>query len=93
MSAINRTLFYDTINGKIVFNDWCVVNTNMGQMIEPLNLNRFNADGTAFDYEDSMSLITEMKEVDFNQLAGLPPFADTDGQRLHGGALNPRTGF
>jgi hypothetical protein len=92
MSAINRTLFYDTINGKIVFHDWCLVNTTLGEMIEPLNLNRFNADGTAFDYTDSMSLITELKEVDFNKLASLPPFSDGD-TRLHGGNLNPATGF
>ena len=93
MGVINRRLFYTKVRGNIVFNDWCLVGTTLGQMIEPLNCNRFNGDGTAFDPNDADSLISEMVEVDFNQLAGLPPFSDTAGDRLHGGALNPRTGF
>jgi hypothetical protein len=93
MGVINRRLYYTRVNGNIVFNDWCSVGTTLGTMIEPLNLNRFNADGTAFDPADTDSLISEMVEVDFNKLATLPPFTDHNGERLHSGALNPRTGF
>jgi hypothetical protein len=93
MGVITRRLYYTNVKGSIVFNDWCTVGTTLGTMIEPLNFNRFNADGTAFDPSDTESLITEMVEVDFNKLASLPPFTDSNGERLHIGALNPRTGF
>jgi hypothetical protein len=92
MSAINRTIFYDDIKGNLVFNDWTLVNTSLGQMIEPLIMNRFNTDGNAFDPADAMSKITELRRIDFNVLASAPPFSDGD-TRIHGGALNPRTGF
>ena len=92
MSAINRTVYYDVVNGNLVFNDWTVINTSLGQMIEPLNLNRFSPSGDAFDPADTVSKITELKQIDMNKMAGLSPFADGE-TRLHGGALNPRTGF
>ena len=93
MSVINRTLFYTRVKDKIAFHEWTMVNTSLGVMIEPLNLqNRFNADGTAFDLTDEASLITEMKEVDFNQLARYFPFSDGE-TRLHSGSGNINSGI
>jgi hypothetical protein len=93
MGVINRRLYYAKVRGNIVFNDWCTVGTTLGDMIEPLNCNRFSVDGTAFDPADADSIITDMVEVDLNKMAGLPPFADESGTRLHSGSGNPRTGF
>lgn len=93
MPIINRTVFYGMKNGKIAFFDWCLVNTSLGQMVEPFKMNRFNNDMTAFDINDEECLITELKQINFDAVQGMPPFADTDGTRLHAGILNPRTGF
>lgn len=91
--ATRRTAFYSIVNGNIVFNDWCVVATNLGTMVEPLPANRFNPDMQAYDPSDEVSAINEMKEVSLDALQGGPPFTDPEGTPLHGGALNPRTGF
>lgn len=94
MSATaRRTIFYTRVNGNIAFHDWCLVQTGLGAMMEPLVLNRFNADGQAYNPADECTLVSELKEMDLNALQGMPPFSDVDGTRLHGGMLNPRTGF
>jgi hypothetical protein len=93
MSLINRVVFFHRKNDKLALLPWAVVETSLGQMVEPLTFNRFNPDGTAFDIDDEMSLISDAKIVDLNQLMGKPPFADDTGTSLHGGILNPRTGF
>lgn len=93
MSAIaKRTVFVHQQGEYLALLEWTMVQTTCGVMIEPLNLNRFPNDGTAFDLTDEASLITEIRTVDYNQLMGLSPFGDR-GTALHGGASQPREGF
>lgn len=92
-NILKRTAFYETFGGKIRFQDWAMVNTELGAMVEPFNANnRYALDVQIpnFDYTDTMSMIDELKEVDSDKML---TFLSAGGASpIHGGNLLPRTG-
>lgn len=87
-----RTVFYETRDGKIRFQDWALVQTTLGQMAEMFNVNTRVAVGTqvpTFDYTDASNRIDEMKEIDADKLMLL---ISGGASQIHGGNLLPRVG-
>lgn len=70
-----------------------MVNTSLGTMLEPVFANRQNRDGQAFDLADEMSMITEIRIIDRNQLVGLSPFSDNGTCLFNGSTGLPASGF
>lgn len=86
MSILKRTVFYDNTNALARFWDWALVETPIGQMAEPFQINQRDS-RIEFDPTDDMSRIDEMraKPID-KELLVL-----SGGQhQLHGGYMLPR---
>lgn len=75
---LSRDLLYDTLrDGSIRLLDWCLVNTSLGGMVEPRQLN-FNGGsvGTIDALDASYTRLTPMKDDQLNALLG------TSGRQL-----------
>lgn len=92
MGILKRTKFYHQKGEYLAEHSWCLVNTTLGTMLEPMKMNRFNNDGQDFDLTDECCRVDEIKIVDINKLYGLPPFAD-EGVSLVNGIGEPKAGF
>ena len=92
MPILARTKFYHQKGNSLAEHSWCLLNTSLGMMLEPLKLSRLNADGQAFDLADECNRIDDIKIVDINSLYGMPPFAD-QGTCLVNGVGQPKSGF
>jgi hypothetical protein len=90
MGVLGRKVFYSVVNGKIVFNDMAIVITQMGDMVEPVNMATYDTQGLGMDMVDEISMITELVQVDAGQYPAMPPFTN-EGMQLH--AVNTPKGW
>ena len=87
--AINkREVFYSKDKrGIIKFEDFCIVQTELGAMVEPFLVNgRPEGAATPWNYADEMSRIDKMTEIDDNQRMRI---LSGNTQYLHGGETSP----
>lgn len=90
MGILGRKVFYSIVNNKVVFNDMAIVQTQMGEMVEPLNLATYDTQGIGNDMTDEISMITELVQVDSGKFSALSPFVD-EGTQIH--AVNMPKGW
>lgn len=92
-NVLRRTVFVEQdSNGYFRFADWALVVTTLGAMVEPFSANERFQRGTGFanfDPTEDLSLITEIKQVDFDLL---PTLLSGGGPVVHGGTTMPRVG-
>lgn len=92
-NVLRRTIFVERAkDGVYRFADWAMVVTPDGTMVEPFAPNVRQTEGADyedFDPTDDMTLVTEIKEVDFDML---PTLLSGGGPVWVGGVLMPRTG-
>lgn len=90
---LNRTVFVEKdANGYFRFQDWALVTTTLGAMVELFSPNARFQPGTGFanfDPTDDLSLITEIKNVDSDLL---PTHLSGGGPVFNGGISMPRSG-
>lgn len=92
--VLKRTVFYETVNGNVRFQDWALATTSIGTMAEPFNVNNrhvVNTNTPDFDYTDSTNRVDEMREIDSNKLLSILSGGNGGGS-IHGGNLLPRLG-
>ena len=88
-----RVALYEVSGGKVRFQDWALVNTALGTMVEPFNANnRFSVDTQIpdFDFTDAGSKIDELKEINADTFLSM--LAVGGANQIHGGNLLPRVG-
>jgi hypothetical protein len=68
---LNRTVFVDNRNDQVRFCDWNIVNTPLGAMVEPRNLNMYPVSDDNFtdiDVDDEMHKIDKIEFIDERDL-------------------------
>lgn len=89
---IKRTIFYYIFNNTVRFLDWAVVETGLGQMVEPFQVNMrrsINVDQQDYDPEDMIARVDGMERISHGHNRLILGHGDPS---LHGGVLIPRAG-
>ncbi len=93
MSILNRTVYYDTSRGKIMFWDWAKVTTTLGVMAEPFVAGAKHVANTPlidFDPDDEINRIDEIRAMPLDREQLILSSSAVD--HLHGGPTVTRIG-